>query len=198
MNLCVLHICVPRQVILHAAICVCKLVSDSDVWSICSLGISGAGRFLPIIPNQDRKGEAPACYSGPQPNQQISEWQIYEWILPQVLMAEGFMKKKKKKGNGYNLCIDRKLVHASKMPWVFFDWRKYFADNFVISCSSADVSDAKHYPSPESGYSAARVRPLISCKRRRLIQPGMLQNLNRKVCGKCLIVGRQKSFQFGI
>lgn len=51
--------------------------------------------------------------------------------------------------------------------------------------SSADVSDAKHYPSPESGYSAARVRPLISCKRRRLIQPGMLQNLNRKVQRVC-------------
>lgn len=113
-------------------------------------------------------------------------------------MAEGFMKKKKKKEMVIicvltgNWCMPLKCLECS------FDWRKYLADIFVISCSSADVSDAKHYPSPESGYSAARVRPLISCKRRRLIQPGMLQNLNRKVCGKCLIVGRQKSFQFGI
>ncbi|GAA6108510.1 KAT8 regulatory NSL complex subunit 1, partial [Tachysurus ichikawai] len=46
--------------------------------------------------------------------------------------------------------------------------------------SVTETSDVKLSPSPESGCSAARVRPLISCKRRRLVQPGMLQNLNSK------------------
>ncbi|MCI4384039.1 hypothetical protein PGIGA_G00033770 [Pangasianodon gigas] len=51
--------------------------------------------------------------------------------------------------------------------------------------SMAEVSDVKLSPALESGCSAARVRPLISCKRRRLIQPGMLQNLNSKVQRVC-------------
>lgn len=56
------------------------------------------------------------------------------------------------------------------------------------------MSDVKLSPTHEGGCSAARVRPLLSCKRRRLVQPGMLQNLNSKVCvcdlgEKCLLVG---------
>ncbi|KAM9462812.1 KAT8 regulatory NSL complex subunit 1 isoform 2-T2 [Clarias gariepinus] len=51
--------------------------------------------------------------------------------------------------------------------------------------SMAEVSDVKLSPTPESGCSAARVRPLNSCKRRRLIQPGTLQNLNSKVQKVC-------------
>ncbi|XP_060719913.1 KAT8 regulatory NSL complex subunit 1 [Tachysurus vachellii] len=51
--------------------------------------------------------------------------------------------------------------------------------------SATETSDVKLSPSPESSCSAARVRPLISCKRRRLVQPGMLQNLNSKVQRVC-------------
>lgn len=51
--------------------------------------------------------------------------------------------------------------------------------------SMAEIPDGNLSPTPESGCSAARVRPLISCKRRRLIQPGMLQHLNSKIQRVC-------------
>ncbi|XP_058262436.1 KAT8 regulatory NSL complex subunit 1 [Hemibagrus wyckioides] len=51
--------------------------------------------------------------------------------------------------------------------------------------SAAERSDVKFSPSLESGCSSARVRPLNSWKRRRLVQPAMLHNLNSKVQRVC-------------
>lgn len=47
----------------------------------------------------------------------------------------------------------------------------------------AEAADTKHQP-PAAGDStcvAARTRPLVSCRRRRLIQPNTVPNLNGKV-----------------
>ncbi|XP_036429172.1 KAT8 regulatory NSL complex subunit 1 isoform X1 [Colossoma macropomum] len=52
--------------------------------------------------------------------------------------------------------------------------------NAFLHSSMADVTDAKSSSGPDGGCTAARVRPLISCKRRRLVQPSTVQNLNSK------------------
>lgn len=47
----------------------------------------------------------------------------------------------------------------------------------------ADGADAKLQPAPacDSSCVAARTRPLLSCRRRRLVQPNSVPNLNGKV-----------------
>lgn len=63
-----------------------------------------------------------------------------------------------------------------------------------------ESADAKHQQPYDSTCVAARTRPLVSCRRRRLIQPNTVPNLNGKVsfggrlvnvdqfrtCSKCL------------
>ncbi|XP_026886955.2 KAT8 regulatory NSL complex subunit 1 isoform X1 [Electrophorus electricus] len=50
-----------------------------------------------------------------------------------------------------------------------------------IPSSAAELPDAKTSVALDGGCSAARVRALIRCRRRRLVQPSMLQNLDGKV-----------------
>ncbi|KAI4901952.1 hypothetical protein NFI96_022518 [Prochilodus magdalenae] len=55
--------------------------------------------------------------------------------------------------------------------------------NGFLHSSVTEVTDGKSSLGPDGSCTAARVRPLISCKRRRLIQPSTVQNLNSKrVC----------------
>lgn len=56
---------------------------------------------------------------------------------------------------------------------------------FIVPDRMAESADTKHQqPSAHDGTCvAARTRPLVSCRRRRLIQPNTVPNLNGKVSG---------------
>ncbi|XP_066520268.1 KAT8 regulatory NSL complex subunit 1 isoform X2 [Hoplias malabaricus] len=64
-----------------------------------------------------------------------------------------------------------------------------FGNGFLLSM--AEVSDARLSSAPDNGCTAARVQPLISCKRRRLIHPNTVQNINSKVQRVCCSPTRQ-------
>lgn len=71
---------------------------------------------------------------------------------------------------------------------VFFLFSSFFSSHpplfYVFVCDRvADSTDTKHQLSSahDSTCVAARTRPLVSCRRRRLIQPNSVSNLNGKV-----------------
>lgn len=77
---------------------------------------------------------------------------------------------------------------------LFFNSHLPFFNVFVRD-RVADSADAKHQLSSahDSTCVAARTRPLVSCRRRRLIQPNTVSNLNGKV--RSLLVKQQQQQQ---